>query len=314
MSKAKEVTPLRVFVTGASGWIGSAVVTELLTAGHQVVGLARSDQAASVVAAAGAEVRRGSLDDLGSLRAGAEDADGVIHLAFKHDFSDFADAGRTERAAVETLGNALEGSGRPFLLASGVALIAPGRVATERDATPMSGPNSPRGGSEQLALEYLGRGVGSVSLRFAPTVHGNGDHGFVSTLVDVARARGASGYVGDGSNRWPAVHRLDAAHMVRLALEKAPAGSVVHGVAEEGVPTREIAEAIGRGLDVPVVPVNPQEAAAHFGWIGAFFALDAPASSALTQQLLGWTPTHPKLLEDLETGHYFRATPAGTTP
>jgi nucleoside-diphosphate-sugar epimerase len=301
---------MRVFVTGASGWIGSAVVPELLAAGHQVVGLARSDDAAAALIAAGAEVRRGSLDDLASMRAGAEASEAVIHLAFKHDFSDYAGAGRTERAAIETLGNALEGSDRPFLFASGVGLIAPGRVATERDPSPMSGPDAPRGGSEQLALEYTGRGVHPVSLRFAPTVHGTGDHGFVSTLVDVARERGSSGYVGDGSNRWPAVHRFDAARMVSLALEKAPAGSVTHAVGEEGIPAREIAEVIGRHLDVPVVSVAPDDAAEHFGWIGAFFALDIPASSTLTQQLLGWTPTHPGLTEDLEAGHYFRTTPA----
>ena len=297
---------MRVFVTGASGWIGSAVVPELLAAGHHVVGLARSDDAAAAVTAAGAQARRGSLDDLESLRAGAEDSDGVIHLAFKHDFSDYAGAGRTERAAVETLGTALEGTDRPFLFASGVALIAPGRVATERDPAPMSGPDSPRGGSEELALGYARRGVRPVSLRFAPTVHGAGDHGFVSTLVEVAREKGASGYVGDGSNRWPAVHRSDAARLVRLALEKAPAGSVVHAVDEEGVPARTIADAIGGQLGVPVVPVAPEAAAEHFGWIGAFFALDAPATSALTRELLGWTPTHPGLIEDLQAGQYVR--------
>jgi nucleoside-diphosphate-sugar epimerase len=301
---------MRVFMTGASGWIGSAVVPELITAGHEVVGLARSDDAAAALTAAGAEVRRGSLDDLDSLRAGAQSSDGVIHLAFKHDFSDYAGAGRTERAAVETIGNALEGSGRPFLFASGVALAAPGRVATERDVSPMSGPDSPRGGSEVLALGYAERGVRPVSLRFAPTVHGNGDHGFVSTLVRVAREKGASGYVGDGSNRWPAVHRLDAARMVSLALDKAPAGSVVHGVGEQGVPARDIAEVIGRHLGVPAVSVAPEDAAEHFGWIATFFALDVPASSALTQQLLGWSPTHPGLIEDLEAGHYFRTASA----
>jgi nucleoside-diphosphate-sugar epimerase len=301
---------MRVFMTGASGWIGSAVVPQLIAAGHEVVGLARSDDAAAALTVAGAEVRRGSLDDLDSLRAGAQSSDGVIHLAFKHDFSDFAGAGRTERAAIETIGNALEGSGRPFLFASGVALVAPGRVATERDASTMSGPDSPRGGSEVLALGYAERGVRPVSLRFAPTVHGNGDHGFVSTLVRVAREKGASGYVGDGSNRWPAVHRLDAARMVSLALDKAPAGSVVHGVGDEGVPARDIAEVIGRHLGVPAVSVAPEDAADHFGWIAAFFALEVPASSALTQELLGWSPTHPGLMEDLEAGHYFRTASA----
>jgi len=297
---------MRVFLTGATGWIGSAAVPELLQAAHQVIGLARSEKAAAALTTAGAAVQRGSLDDLDSLRAGAAASDAVVHLGFKHDFSDAATAGRTERAAIEAMGDTLAGSDRPLLLASGVALIAPGRVVTEHDAVPTSGPDSPRGGSEQLALEYAERAVRSVSLRFAPTVHGEGDHGFLSTIVGVARDKGASGYVGDGSNRWPAVHRLDAAHLIRLALEKAPAGSVVHGVGEEGIPAREIADLIGRGLDVPVTSVAPEDVAAHFGWIGAFFGLDIPASSTLTQQMLGWTPTHPGLLEDLEAGHYFR--------
>lgn len=295
---------MRVFVTGASGWIGSAVVPELLAAGHEVVGLARSDGAAAAVAAAGAEVRRGSLDDLDSLRAGAEDSDGVVHLAFKHDFSDMAGAGRSERAAVETIGGALAGTDRPFLLAAGVAVLGTGRVATEHDRIPAG--DAPRGGGEDLVLGYAERGVRSASLRFPPTVHGAGDHGFVSTLVQVARERGASGYVGAGANRWPAVHRADAAGLVRLALEKAPAGTIVHAVAEEGVPARTIAEAIGSRLGVPTVPVAPEAAADHFGWIGGFFALDVPASSALTRDLLAWTPTRPTLIADLEAGHYTR--------
>ena len=298
---------MRIFVTGASGWIGSAVVAELLEAGHEVVGLARSDDAADAVTATGAIVQRGSLDDLDSLRAGAESADGVIHLGYKHDFSDMAGAGRTERAAIGALGDVLVGSGRPFLFASGVAGLAPGRLATERDIVPWSGADSPRGGAEALAFEYVERGVRSVALRFSPTVHGEGDHGFVATIVGIARTAGVSAYVGDGSNRWPAVHRLDAARMVRLALEKAPAGSIVHAVGEEGVAARDIAEAIGRGLDIPVTSVALDDAAAHFGWMGAFFALDVPTSSALTRELLGWTPSHPGLLDDLEAGHYFRS-------
>ena len=295
---------MRVFVTGASGWIGSAVVPELLAAGHTVVGLARSDAAAAAVAGTGAEVRRGSLDDLDSLRAGAEDSEGVIHLAFKHDFSDFAGAGRTERAAVATLADALVDTGRPFLFAAGVAMITPGRVATELDPSPMRGPDAPRGGAEDFALGYAERGVRPVSLRFAPTVHGPGDPGFVATLTAVARERGAAGYVGDGSNRWAAVHRTDAARLVRLALEQAPAGSVVHAVAEEGVPTRTLAEAIGAQLGVPAVSVDPDRVTEHFGWIGGFFALDMAASSALTQERLGWTPTHPGILDDLAAGCY----------
>jgi len=295
---------MRVFVTGASGWIGSAVVTELLSADHQVVGLARSEASADAITAAGATPHPGSLDDLESLSAGAKDADAVIHLGFKHDFSDMAGAGRTERAVLETFGQALGGSGRPLLFASGVAGLTPGRLATERDESPHRGPDSMRGGAEELALGFADRGVRSVALRFAPTVHGQGDHGFVATLSGIARAQGLSGYVGDGSNRWPAVHRSDAARLVRLALEGAPAGSVVHAVAEEGVATRDIAEAIGRGLGVPTASVAPEDAAAHFGWIGAFFGLDTPVSSALTRERFGWAPTHPGLLEDLAAGYY----------
>ncbi|MDG6100937.1 SDR family oxidoreductase [Dactylosporangium aurantiacum] len=290
---------MRVFVTGASGWIGSAVLPELIAAGHQVVGLARTDASAAAVTAAGAEVLRGSLDDLDSLRTGAEHADAVVHLAFKHDFTDYAGAGRTERAAVTTMCDVLEG--KAFLFASGVALLTPGRVATELDEHPMRGPDAPRGGAEELASQYTNRGVRTVSLRFAPTVHGAGDHGFIAELVRIARERGVSGFVGDGANRWPAVHRADAAALVRLALDHAPAGAAVHAVAEEGVPAREIAAAIGHGLGVPVAAAPVDD----FGWIGRLFAADIPASSALTRKELGWTPTRPTLLEDLAAGHYF---------
>lgn len=296
---------MKVFVTGASGWIGSAVVPELLAAGHQVVGLARSDASAEAVEQRGAEVLRGSLDDLDSLAKGAAEADGVIHLAFNHDFSDYAGASRTERAALETLASTLEGSGRPLLFAAGTAVVAPGRVITEDDRT-QGGTDSPRGGGEALALGYADRGVRPVSLRFSPTVHGEGDHGFVGTLVAVARRTGVAGYVGDGAHRWSAVHVRDAARLVRLALEGGTAGSAVHVVAEEGVETRVIAEAIGRELGVPARSVPPAEADAHFGWIGRFFALDLPASSAVTRRTLGWTPTGPTLLEDLAAGHYTR--------
>lgn len=295
---------MRVFVTGASGWIGSAVVPELLDAGYDVVGLARSDEAAAAVAAAGADVLRGSLDDLGSLRAGAEDADAVLHLAFKHDFTDYAGAGRTERAAIETFGTVLKGSDRKLLFASGAAGIG-GRVLTELDESPFVGLDSPRGGAERLALDLVEQGVASVALRFPPTVHGDGDKGFVFTLIGIARERGASGYVGDGANCWPAVHRNDAARVVRSALEKAPAGSRVHAIAEEGIPTRAIAEVIGRHLDVPVVSIPPAQTGEHFGWIGAIFGLDIKADSSLTRELLAWTPSHPGLIEDLESGHYF---------
>lgn len=302
---------MRVFVTGASGWIGGAAVPELLAAGHEVIGLARSDASAAALAAAGVEVRRGDLDDLGALRAGAEDADAVLHLAFKHDFSDFAASGRTERAAVEALGDVLAGTGRPLLLASGIAGVAPGRVLTEDVASPFSAPDAPRGASETYALALADRGVRPVALRFAPTVHGDGDHGFVAELVRVARERGVAGYVGDGANRWPAVHRGDAGRLIALALARAAAAGdvpVVHAVGEEGVAARDIAEAIGRAAGVPAASVAPEDTAAHFGWIGAFFALDLPASSALTRERLGWAPTGPTLLADLAAGAYAGAT------
>jgi len=296
---------MRVFVTGASGWIGSAVVPELVAAGHQVVGLARSDGSAAAVEALGAGVRRGSLDDLDSLAAGAAEADGVIHLAFKHDFADYAGAGHTERAAIETLASTLEGSGRPLLFAAGTAVVQPGQVITEHDRA-VGGADSPRGGGEELALRYADRGVRTVSLRFAPTVHGAGDHGFVATLVDVARRTGVAGYVGDGGNRWSAVHVQDAARLVVRALEHSAPGSAVHAVAEEGIPTRVIAEAIGDQLGLPARSIAPEDAAEHFGWIGMFFGLDLPASSAITQQALRWTPSGPTLLADLGADHYTR--------
>ncbi|WP_433605164.1 SDR family oxidoreductase [Dactylosporangium sp. CA-139114] len=293
---------MRIFVTGASGWIGSAVTAELLGAGHQVVGLARSDAAAATVANLGAEVRRGTLDDLDALRAGAADSDGVVHLGYNHDFSRMADATRTDLAAITALGETLAGSDRPLLIASGVAGL-PGNPATERDFADPVG--HPRMANAQAALAFAERGVRSGVIRFAPTVHGDGDHGFVSVLVGVARERGVSAYIGEGGS-WPAVHRLDAAALVRLALDKAPAASVLHAVAEQGVPTREIAGAIGRGLDLPVKSIPAEEAAAHFGWIGAFFGLDSHASSDATRELLGWTPTHPGLLADLDAGSYLR--------
>ncbi|MGW8564964.1 SDR family oxidoreductase [Isoptericola sp. NPDC055881] len=294
---------MRVFVTGASGWIGSATVPHLLAAGHEVVGLARSDASADRLAVLGAAAHRGSLDDLESLRAGARQADAVIHLAFKHDFSDYAGAGRTERAVVQAFVDELAGTGRSLLLASGLA-GAPGRVLTERDASAFSGPDAPRGGSEGLALDAAERGVAPVALRFAATVHGVGDHGFVAQLVRIARERGVSGYVGDGTSRWPAVHVGDAGRLVALALDKAPGGTVVHAVGEEGVRHREMAEAIGRVVGVPVASVDPADAAEHFGWLGGFWGMDAVASSELTRELLGWEPAGPTLLEDLAAGAY----------
>ncbi|MFR9801027.1 SDR family oxidoreductase [Pseudonocardia sp. RS010] len=299
---------MRVFVTGASGWIGSAAVRELQGAGHRVLGLARSDAAAAAVAALGAEVHRGGLDDLESLRAGADGSDGVVHLAYHHDFSQMAEAARMDLAAIAAIGGVLEGTDRPFVVASGVAGLAPGRVATERDEPDPAA--HPRTASAAATLALAERGVRSSVVRFAPTVHGDGDHGFVARLVDIARAQGVSAYVGDGSNRWPAVHQRDAGVLVRLAVEQARAGSVLHAVAEEGVPARAISEAIGRGLGLPVVPVSAERAAEHFGWLGRFFAADCPASNALTRAELGWEPTHPGLLDDLGEGHYFRSATA----
>ncbi|NQX28211.1 SDR family oxidoreductase [Microbacteriaceae bacterium VKM Ac-2854] len=296
---------MRVFVTGASGWIGSAAVGELIAAGHEVTGLARSDTSAAALVAAGATPHPGSLDDLDSLRSGAEAADGVVHLAFNHDFSDYVGAGRTERAAVTALGDVLAESDRPLLLAAGVAGLSTG-VATEQDEPAFRGPDAPRGGSEGLALDYAERGVRSISVRFAPTVHGEGDHGFISAIVAAARRTGVAGYVGDGANRWSAVARADAGRVVRLALEQAPAGTVVHAVGEEGIATRDIAAEIGRGLGLPTASIEPDAAVEHFGWIGRFFGMNAAASSAATQARLGWTPTGPGLLADLEAGYYYR--------
>ena len=295
---------MRVFVTGASGWIGSAVVDELLAAGHEVTGLARSDASAAALEAKGAHVRRGDLDNLDSIRAGAQHAGAVIHLANKHDWSNPAASNVAERAAVQTIGDALAGTGRPFLLAAGVAGLTPGSAATEADASPFHGPDSPRGGSENLALEFVDRGVHTVSLRFAPTVHGIRDHGFIAIIAGVARQKGVSGYPGDGTNRWAAVHRSDAARMVTLGLDKAPAGARLHAVAEEGVPTREIAEAIGRAFDLPVTSIAPDDVQDHFGWIGTFFAMDLAATSTVTRELLGWMPTGPTLIEDIDAGAY----------
>jgi nucleoside-diphosphate-sugar epimerase len=300
---------MRVFVTGASGWIGSATVDELLAAGHEVTGLARSDASAAALQAKGVHVRRGDLDDLASIRAGAEAAEAVIHLANKHDWSNPTASITAERAAVQTIGDALVGTNRPFLLASGVAGLTQGRLATENDPSPFHGPDSPRGGSENLAFEFVDRGVHSVALRFSPTVHGTGDHGFIAIIAAVARDKGVCGYPGDGTNRWAAVHRSDAARMVALGLAKAPAGARLHAVAEEGVPTRDIAEAIGRTLGLPVTSIDPDDVQDHFGWIGTFFSMDLAATSAMTRELLGWTPTGPTLVEDLDAGAYSPRTP-----
>jgi nucleoside-diphosphate-sugar epimerase len=293
---------MRVFVTGATGFIGLAVVRELINAGHRVLGLARSDAAAKSLLAAEADVRRGSLEDLESLRSGAAAADGVIHTAFIHDFSNYGPAAEADRRAIETLGGALAGSDRLLIVTSGTLLARrQGSLATEEDEP---NPSFPRK-SEEAALALAARGVHASVLRLPPSVHGNGDHGFVPRLISIAREKGVSAFIGDGLNRWPAVHRLDAAHLYRLALEKGSAAARYQGVAEEGVPTREIAEVIGRQLNVPIVSKSREEAADHFGWIALFFGMDGPASSALTQERLGWRPVQPGLIADLNAEHYF---------
>lgn len=297
---------MRVFVTGATGFIGSAIVEELINGGHQVLGLARSDAAAKSLIAAGAHVHRGSLEDRESLRSGAAMADGVIHTAFIHDFSNYGPAAEADRRAVETLGQALVTSDRPLIITSGSLLAQRrGPLATEEDAPD---PNFPRK-SEEAALALAAGGIRASVLRLPPSVHGNGDHGFVPRLISIAREKGVSAYIGDGLNRWPAVHRLDAAHLYRLALEKKSAGARYHGVADEGVPAREIAEVIGRHLNLPVVSKSREEAADHFGWIALFFGIDGPASGAQTQQQLGWRPVQPGLIADLNAEHYFQPTP-----
>ena len=300
---------MRVLVTGATGWIGSAVVPELVGAGHDVVGLARSDASAATLASAGAEAVRGSLDDVDVLRAAAAASDGVIHLAFKHEeaFSgDFPAATAADRRAIRALGGALEGSGRPLVIASGVAGHASGALVTEDDEPETESVAGERMLAERLVGSLASSGVRSASVRLAPTVHGDGDPNFVATLVGIARDKGISGYIGTGENHWPAVHRLDAARLFRLALETAPAGSVLHGVADEGVPVRSIAEVIGRHLDLPARSIAPEGAGEHFGWLAGFAALDVRASSALTRERLGWRPSRPGLIDDLEQGHYFR--------
>jgi nucleoside-diphosphate-sugar epimerase len=306
---------MRVFVTGASGWIGSAVVPELIGAGHEVVGLARSDDSAAAISAAGGEALRGTLDDLETLNSAAAASDGVIHLAFKHDLAfagDFEGAAGADRKAVETIGDALKGTGRPYLIASGVLALAPGRLVTEDDQPDPEAAGSQFGhgprtrlATAKFVISLADSGVRAGVVRLPPTVHGDGDHGFIATLVGIARESRKSGYIGDGSARWPAVHRSDAARLFRLALEGAPAGSVLHAVADEGVPTREIAGIIGRHLDVPVESVAPEDAPAQFAWLAGFFGVDSPASSVLTRKLLGWEPTQPGLIADLDEGHYF---------
>ena len=291
---------MKVFVTGASGFVGTAVVQELLRAGHQVLGLARSDESAQALTAAGAEVHQGSLDDPASLQAGAAASDGVIHLAFNHDFSQYQAAAATDHRAIEAMGEVLANSQRPLVVTSGLAGFAAGRLATEQDK-PAAGART----SEQAALALVPQGVRASVVRLAASVHDAGDHGFVPYLIEVARQKGEAAYLGEGLNRWPAVHRLDAAHLFRLALEQGKAGACYHGVADEGIAFRDLAIVIGQHLGVPVVSKPLAEATDHFGWMGRFAALDLAASSALTQQWLGWHPTHAGLLADLAQGDYF---------
>jgi nucleoside-diphosphate-sugar epimerase len=293
---------MRIFVTGATGFVGSAIVRELVGAGHQVLGLARSESAVANLAGAGAEAHKGSLEDLESLRSGAATSDAVIHCAFIHNFNNYGPSVEADQRAIESLGGALAGSGRPLIVTSGTVLAQrKGALATEDDAP---NPNFPRK-SEQSAFAMVERGVRVSVLRLPPSVHGDSDHGFVPQLINIAREKGVSAHIGDGLNRWPAVHRLDAAHLYRLVLEKGSAGAAYHGVADEGIPCREIAGVIGRHLNVPVVAKSPEEAADHFGWIARFFGIDCPASSALTQERLGWRPLNVGLIPDLDSGHYF---------
>jgi nucleoside-diphosphate-sugar epimerase len=292
---------MRIFVTGATGFIGSAVVSELINAGHKVLGLARSDKGAASLAAAGADVLRGSLEDLDSLRNGAANSDGVIHTAFIHDFSNYAACAEADRLAIETLGMALAGSGRPLVVTSGTLLLRrESSLATEEDE---AYPNFPRK-SEAAGLALASHGVRVSTVRLPPSVHGDRDHGFVPRLFAIAREKGVSAYVGDGLNHWPAVHRLDAARLYRLAVEKGSAGSRYHGVADQGVPFRDIAQVIGRHLNLPVVSKSPEEAD-HFGWMSHFVSIDCPASSAQTQEQLGWRPAHASLLADIGLLSYF---------
>ena len=299
---------MRVFVTGATGFIGSAIVVELIAAGHKVLGLARSDAAAASLAAAGVAVHRGSLEHPDSLRSAVAAADGVIHTAFNHDFSRWKENCETDRRVIETLGSALARSDRPLIVTSGTGLLRAGQRGTEDD---LPASTVPRVASEEAAASVAALGVHVSLVRLPPTVHGEGDHGFVPLLIGLAREKQVSAYVGEGSNRWAAVHRLDAAHLYRLALEKGSAAARYHGVAEEGVPFRDVAAVIARRLEVPLVSQSAEEANSHFGWFAHFAALDTPASSRRTRELLGWQPTQAGVLADLDGPGYFETGTGG---
>lgn len=295
---------MRLFITGATGFIGTAIVSEFLTAGYEVLGLARSQAARDLLKSWGAEAHAGELSDLESLAAGAKACDGVIHLAFIHDFSTYLANAEVDRRALEAMAGAMEGTGKPLVVTSSTAVLKPGRIGTERDAPENEGLGSIRAASEQV-LAAAEKGVRVCAVRLPPSVHGTGDHAFVPAMIETARRQGFSAYIGEGANRWPAVHRLDAAHLFRLALEKATPGSRLHGVAEEGIPVRDIAETIAQGLGIPLRSISADEAAAHFGWLAAFAAIDLPISSTLTQTSLGWHPQQPGLLEDMRENGYF---------
>ncbi|HEY4375392.1 MAG TPA: SDR family oxidoreductase [Burkholderiales bacterium] len=298
---------MRIFITGATGFVGSAIVAELLAHGHQVTGLARSEVSAAALAKAGAAVQRGALDDLESLRAGAAAAEGVIHAAFIHDFTKFEENCAIDLRAINALGEALASTQKPLIITSGTALARAGGVISEETPAAAGAGAIPRVASEEAAAALASRGQRVSILRLAPTVHGDGDHGFVPLLIDIARAKGVAAYVGEGNNVWPAVHRLDAARLFRLALEQGAAQLRYHGVAEEGVRFRDIAQAIGRQLKLPVARLSAEEAPAHFGWFAHFAMLDNPASSADTRAALGWQPRERGLIADLDQGRYFEA-------